>query len=49
VTAVVPAVAAGIIGGAGIAGNVETVPYLAPLLPRMRSVSTGPSDAPLFR
>jgi hypothetical protein len=49
VTAVVPAVAEGRAGGAGIAGNVETFPYVAPLLPMMWSVSRGPSDAPLFR
>ena len=48
-TEVVPAVAAGSVGGAGIAGKVETVPYVAPLFPMMWSVSTGPSDAPLFR
>jgi hypothetical protein len=49
VTAVVPAVAGGSVGGAGIAGNVETTPCVAPLFPITWSVSRGPSDAPLFR
>ena len=46
---VVPAVAAGVAGGAGIAGNVERVPYVAPPLPKTWSVSSAPSDAPLLR
>jgi hypothetical protein len=49
VIVVVPAVAAGSAGGEGIAGNVETTPWVAPLFPITWSVSRGPSDAPLFR
>jgi hypothetical protein len=49
VTAVVPAVTVGRGGGAGIAGNAATGPYVAPLLPSTWSVSTGPSETPLFR
>ena len=49
VTPVVPAVAGGREGGAGIAGKVESVPCVAPLFPMTLSVSMGPSDAPLFR
>jgi hypothetical protein len=48
-TEVVPAVAEGSAGAAGIAGKVETVPYVAPPLPRILSVSIGPSDTPLLR
>ena len=46
---VVPAVAEGREGGAGIDGNVETVPYVAPGLPRIALVSIGPRVTPLFK
>jgi hypothetical protein len=44
-----PAVAEGIVGAAGIVGNEDTVPYVAPGLPRIWLVSIGPSETPLFR
>jgi hypothetical protein len=47
--AVVPAVAAGSVGGAGIAGNADTVPCVEPLFPSTYDVSIGPKDAPLLR
>jgi hypothetical protein len=49
VTLVEPAVADGIVGAAGIAGNEATGPYVAPPFPRIWFVSTGPSETPLFR